>query len=122
MPMSSPRTWLIAYDIRDARRLARVHRYLKTEAVPVQYSVFVTRCGPHRLGRIRATLEGLIRVNEDDVRIYHVPDDPEVSTLGRQGLPEGIRLLAGAEPSRMPFTAPSEALEFGAQPPRGSDS
>src|SRR2546425_11381608 len=41
MSHTEQRNWLIAYDIADPRRLARVHRYLKRHAIPVQYSVFV---------------------------------------------------------------------------------
>jgi CRISPR-associated protein Cas2 len=32
---------LIAYDIRDAKRLRKVHRLMQGHGMPVQYSVFV---------------------------------------------------------------------------------
>lgn len=35
------RRYLVAYDIRDARRLRSVHKLLKANGYPVQYSVFV---------------------------------------------------------------------------------
>ena len=41
MSYTERRNWLVAYDIASPRRLARVHRYLKRHAIPVQYSVFV---------------------------------------------------------------------------------
>ncbi|MBX3630284.1 MAG: CRISPR-associated endonuclease Cas2 [Nitrosomonas sp.] len=33
--------YLIAYDIADSKRLARVHRVLKQQGLPVQFSVFM---------------------------------------------------------------------------------
>jgi CRISPR-associated protein Cas2 len=35
------RRYLVAYDIRDPKRLRAVHRLLKANGYPVQYSVFV---------------------------------------------------------------------------------
>jgi CRISPR-associated protein Cas2 len=102
MALNETRTWLIAYDIADPRRLGRVHRYLKTEAVPVQYSVFVTRATAARVGVIRATLADLIDPGADDVRIYQVPEHPEVACFGTRALPEGIQLLEGRVSSVVP--------------------
>ena len=108
MALTQPATWLIAYDIRSPRRLKRVHRYLSGVAISVQYSVFVTRCTVQRLGIIRAELAGLINKRDDDVRIYRVPERPLIETLGRQGTPEGIMLLAGTGyESALPLTRAS---------------
>ncbi len=120
MALSTVRTWLIAYDIRDPRRLQRVHRYLKSEAVPVQYSVFVTRVNANDLARIRVGLRDLIDATADDVRIYHVPDNPEITTLGRQGLPDGIQMLSGiGTTSALPFTRrdPAASVEVESEEP-----
>ena len=109
MALNQPATWLIAYDIRSPRRLKRVHQYLSGEAIAVQYSVFVTRCTNQRLGVIRSRLDELIHRKEDDVRIYRVPERPAIETLGRQGMPEGILVLAGASKTGehvLPFTSP----------------
>ena len=40
MADNQPGLYLIAYDIADPKRLSRVHRALKREGLPVQYSVF----------------------------------------------------------------------------------
>jgi CRISPR-associated protein Cas2 len=107
--LNAPRTWLIAYDIRDPRRLRRVHGYLRQQAIPVQYSVFVTRCSATRVGAIRAALAQIVDSRVDDVRIYHVPDRAEVITFGTKTLPDGIQLLqADARPQLVPFTSAGE--------------
>jgi CRISPR-associated protein Cas2 len=95
MALNQIRNWLIAYDIANPRRLRRVHRALCEHAVPVQYSVFATRCSPARIGAVRAALAALINKREDDVRFYPVPEHANPFVYGRRALPEGLRLLAG---------------------------
>ncbi|NLV30983.1 MAG: CRISPR-associated endonuclease Cas2 [Acidobacteria bacterium] len=92
MSHTEQRNWLIGYDIANPRRLGRVHRFLKSHAIPVQYSVFVFQGNQLELERIIAGLSELISPKEDDVRAYHVPDRCEVAMLGRQDLPDGIVL------------------------------
>jgi len=84
MALNAPRDWLIGYDIRDPRRLVRLHRFLKDVAAPVQYSVFAMRATPGRIGRLACDIEARIHLKEDDVRIYPVPDDPWLYTIGHQ--------------------------------------
>lgn len=96
MVLTARRTWLIAYDIREPRRLRRVHAYLREQAVPVQYSVFVTRCTSKQVADIRARLSEIIDHKADDVRIYQVPDQAQIVVLGVKALSDGIQLLEGA--------------------------
>jgi CRISPR-associated protein Cas2 len=103
MPDKSDRNYLIAYDIADPKRLRRVHRLLIDEAVPVQYSVFVTRASRARITRIVGDLEKEIDKRADDVRIYLLPPAAEVQVFGRKALPDGIRLLSGESPALIPF-------------------
>lgn len=95
MPLNQKRAWLIAYDIGSPPRLVRVHRKLRDYAVPVQYSVFATRCSAAKLGDIRALLARLIDKREDDVRFYPVPEPAQLFVYGRKALPEGLRLIDG---------------------------
>lgn len=95
MALNEPRNWLIAYDIADPRRLGRVYRYLCKHAVPVQYSVFITRCAPMKLGLIRAGLVNLVKVSEDDVRMYPVPEPANLLVYGKKALPDGLRVIDG---------------------------
>lgn len=90
--------WLIAYDIADPRRLGRVHRLLKKIAVPIQYSVFLAWLNERQLAWLVEQLRGRINVREDDVRLYHLPVATELTTLGKQWLPEGVQLLRDGKP------------------------
>lgn len=96
MAINVSREWLIAYDIRDPRRLVRLHRFLKKVAVPVQYSVFAAHDTPAHIGRLAGQIEGYIHAKQDDVRIYPLPQKPELFLLGRQIVgADGAMLTAG---------------------------
>lgn len=95
MALNETRNWLIAYDIADVRRLRRVHRYLCKHAVPVQYSVFATRASPMKLGILRAELAEIVDGEEDDVRVYPVPEPAQLTVFGRKALPDGLRVIDG---------------------------
>lgn len=98
MGLNEPRRWLIAYDVRDARRLAAVHHYLKRAAVPVQYSVFAARASANEIARVAADLGKLIDRRADDVRIYGVPRNTLVRTIGASLLPPEAWLLDAEAP------------------------
>lgn len=93
MALNDPRRWLIAYDIRDHRRIARVHRLLTKAAVPVQYSVFAARGSPKGMRRLAGEIEALIDASVDDVRLYPIPERPLLYTIGRTMLPDDALLL-----------------------------
>lgn len=99
MALNEKRTWLIAYDISQPRRLARVHRYIKTVAAPAQYSLYVAEDTAQGIQRIRDELAQLIDPREDDVRIYQLPRRARIVHYGRRALPDGL-LLAQAEPAQ----------------------
>lgn len=86
---------LIAYDISDPRRLGRLHRYLKKEAIPLQYSIFVTRTTRRKIREMIRTIRLIIHEKKDDVRIYELPSDFQVDLLGRSQLSEGVILKLG---------------------------
>lgn len=94
MALNQPRRWLIAYDIRDPRRLARVHRALTKAAVPVQYSLFAAAGSPRAMRELAAALEEKIDTRVDDVRFYPVPEQIHVYTIGATMLPDQVFLLA----------------------------
>jgi CRISPR-associated protein Cas2 len=84
-------TWLIAYDIRQPRRLSALHRLLKKHALAVQYSVFVGRFTRRGIRHLQAQISSII-APEDDVRLYPLPHRPDWVFYGRRPLPEGVYL------------------------------
>lgn len=96
MSAGKVKDWLVAYDIRDPRRLRRVHRRLREEGCTVQYSAFAVRADDRAMRTLMVDLEALIDPRHDDVRAYHLPERCAVWTLGVQSLPPGIHLEPAA--------------------------
>ena len=76
-------TYVLAYDIADPRRLVRVHRFLREQAFPVQYSVFLAALDTTAIDSILAGLAERIKPQRDDVRVYPLPTTPDIETIGR---------------------------------------
>lgn len=94
MALTLPRAWLLAYDIADKRRLSRLHRYMKRQAVPVQYSVFYFEGSTLQLGRLLNEINDYINPKQDDVRAYPLPQDLKYDTFGRGSLPLSSNLYS----------------------------
>ncbi len=101
MPDSQTAHFLVAYDIADQKRLSRVHRYLKRQGLPVQYSVFTVEMRRKQLEMVLVTIKGLINLREDDVRCYTLPDRLEFEVLGRQIFPDGVMLFSSSGNNRL---------------------
>jgi CRISPR-associated protein Cas2 len=93
MAVTQPRKWLIAYDIREPRRLKRVHALLSKTAVPVQYSLFAAAGSALAMRQLASAVGQRIDARADDVRFYPVPDRPFVYTIGHAMLPDEALLL-----------------------------
>lgn len=85
--------WLVCYDISDPRRLIRVHRCLKKEGVPVQYSVFMLHATRGGMARVLARLAAIIDPDGDDVRAYPVPEQPWKVTIGADLIPSDLWIM-----------------------------
>ena len=86
--------YLIAYDIANPKRLSRVHRTLKKQGLPVQYSVFTVVIKRKALLRLMDVIDQLILSAEDDVRCYRLPEQSDIKTLGRQFFPKNVMLFS----------------------------
>lgn len=87
--------YLIAYDIANPKRLSRVHRVLKKQGLPVQYSVFTVVIKRKALLRLLEAISELIHPAQDDIRCYRLPERADIKTLGRQFFPEDVMLFTG---------------------------
>ena len=61
--------WIILYDIRNQRRLARVAKLLESYGIRVQYSVFETDADEKVVEHIKKRLSKIIDPDEDTVLI-----------------------------------------------------
>lgn len=85
--------YLVAYDIANPKRLARVHSVLKRQGLPLQYSVFTLVIKRKALLRLMSVLTGLIHPGQDDIRCYRLPSTTDMQTLGKQLFPEDVLLF-----------------------------
>lgn len=92
--MSRRQPCLLAYDITDRRRLARVHRYLGRHGQAMQHSVFLCHWNTRERELRLAELAKLIDPRRDDLRCYPLPASPDIVQIGPTLLPEGALLLA----------------------------
>jgi len=76
--------YLIAYDIREPKRLRRVHYCLRKQALALQKSVFAIETDPRHLEEVLAQVHDLAAPNEDDIRLYAIPGPAALWTAGQQ--------------------------------------
>lgn len=93
MAINQKRNWLIAYDIADPKRLAKIHRLLKKQAIPIQYSLFLYRGTTQKAKQLIEELSTHINNKQDDLRAYPIPSKPEINLIGQPLLLDGILFL-----------------------------
>lgn len=76
--------YIIAYDIREPKRLRRLHYFLKKKAIALQNSVFIVRADRSYLTHIEQRLKTFINFHDDDVRIYPVLHPDTLWAAGKQ--------------------------------------
>ncbi len=86
--------YLVCYDICDPLRLGRIYNRMKSWGLHIQYSVFFCTLTRQQLSHLMDELESLIEPEEDDIRIYPLPSDPETIVLGcGDRVPEGVEVI-----------------------------
>jgi len=95
--MQGPGWYLIAYDIAHPRRLQRLHRVLRTEALAVQESVFLVFGTRDEMEQLLDRLEALMDPREDDLRAYPVGEPPSLWLSG-PGVIDGPLLCDANQP------------------------
>ena len=79
--------YLVAYDIRDPKRLRLVHRKMRGYGDGVQYSVFRCELSAMELARLKGELTALIKQDEDQILVVPLgppggKNDRRVESLG----------------------------------------
>jgi CRISPR-associated protein Cas2 len=96
------RPYLVSYDVTNKKRLSRLHRALKKQAVSIQYSVFMAMFTPAQFEKCARVISLIIDQRTDDVRIYSLSPGSQQRRLGRSTLPAGVEFtplpLAFREP------------------------
>lgn len=92
--------YIIAYDIRQPKRLRRLHYYLKKRAIALQNSVFLVKADQQHLGRLEKDLKKLASIQEDDLRIYPVRHPDTIWAAGKQA--SAIRHLYVGKKTQQP--------------------
>ena len=92
MPADEPVDYLVCYDIRDPKRLRRVHRCMRDWGLRLQYSVFYCRLNRRQRKGMVAALAQQIHTQRDDVRIYTIQSARPIRYMGTNPLPEGLML------------------------------
>ena len=64
--------WLIVYDIRDTKRLAKVSKCVESYGWRVQKSVFESTASDETIGQLKWRLEKLMDKEEDFVLFFEV--------------------------------------------------
>lgn len=90
--MKPATAWLVCYDIADPRRLERLGRAVREFGVPLQYSVLWARLDGTGLGIAIGEIAGRIDPRRDDVRLYPLPENVQITGLGRDVVPLGVDL------------------------------
>lgn len=89
--MSNDERWyLISYDIRNCRRLARLHRFLKRYSFMLQESVYLFAGDTVAWQQLKNGLEKRILKREDDVRVYKLDSDCCLNFFGSSPWASGV--------------------------------
>lgn len=67
--MAQRTRYVLAYDIRDPRRLRRVHQVAKDYGYPLQYSVFICDLSAIELLGLKRALAGEANLSADSIAI-----------------------------------------------------
>jgi len=78
--------YMVAYDIANPRRLAKIHNLLKKDAIAVQKSLFFLQGTETRINKLLDRIAAIMVLREDDLRAYPIINPKEVWTNGHNPL------------------------------------
>ena len=74
--------YIVSYDIREKKRLQRLHYHLKKEALALQKSVFLVKS--NRLNKVKSIIKQYSKSSIDDVRLYPITHPNAIWAAGLQ--------------------------------------
>ncbi len=83
--------FLVSYDIREPRRLQRIHKLLKAWGLPLQKSVFIVD-GSRDIEQLKQLLLETMDRKQDDIRLYPIFTESLVWEWEDKSILEGILL------------------------------
>ncbi|MDM8538414.1 CRISPR-associated endonuclease Cas2 [Desulfobacterales bacterium HSG17] len=89
--------YMIAYDIADPKRLAKIHRQIKKKGIAAQKSVFFIKGNENEIENIMDRIGKLMKPAEDDLRAYPITRPADVWTNGPNPLAEIPTIYFGSE-------------------------
>lgn len=64
--------FVVCYDIKDPKRLKKVHRLISKELLQIQYSIYYGTLFLQDMDALIAKLERIIDSHHDDVKVYQI--------------------------------------------------
>ena len=105
--MRKKRYWyVLAYDVRNPKRLQRTHALIKKNGVALQKSVFLIRANHDELASLKKGVLERVNRKEDDVRIYPIRHPGVLWAGGRQE--KSLNGLYGPSPEKQPQGLPAK--------------
>lgn len=89
---------LLCYDIRDPKRLQRVHNCVKKVGLAMQYSVFYLEMSNADLTQLLNRLLTIIDSSRDDIRVYAISRFEDITLMGASMLADGVQLFVDGKP------------------------
>ncbi|NKB64824.1 MAG: CRISPR-associated endonuclease Cas2 [Gammaproteobacteria bacterium] len=96
------RWYILAYDVRDSKRLRRLHYFLSREALSLQYSVFLVHKNKEEIKCLITEVKDRVETNVDDVRLYPVKSPNVIWASGKQSRSMSGLYVAGHPSEKKP--------------------
>ena len=81
---SNKKWYMLVYDVREPKRLRRIHYFMKKRGIAMQKSVFILKIDKPGLHKLVSRVQELVNKQEDDVRIYPVTNPGSIWAAGQQ--------------------------------------
>ncbi len=76
--------FIVAYDIKNKKRLQRLQRLISNELWQLQYSVYYGRMTCQAMDKLIVNIQKIIHKHDDDVRVYEVEPIENAFVIGKR--------------------------------------